>query len=150
MKTLVLGLLLTFTRLSFAIDCPTLKLECQLQTLGHNSAYETVAVKTQGFVGYNFDEPSLPADTCEINLVYSAAEINKFANSKLTPQKEALHANMKENLDVFFHVSQGSSAIGAQFQTTAHLNTPITLTIKQIKMICTFLDPNKKDSNSDY
>jgi hypothetical protein len=111
---------------AFAIDCPKFKLNCHHKVLdGKTFSFKTIETKSVEFVGFNSDEPSMPANECEANISFKS----------LKPS-ESLNVVVKEDLHTYMYVGINYGAKNPQFDLEAELNKEMSLSVENEKLVC--------------
>lgn len=122
---------------SFALNCPTIPLNCTLFSLDAKThAYQSVAANSVDFVGVNDDEPSLPATNCE-------AHISLKTKDSQGPFIATVSGTNK--LTGYFYIGKETGARDPQFSTEMIVNQKVTIYNQQQRMECELTHPSPQD-----
>lgn len=141
MKQILLSLML-FSSPLFALECPKQELSCTLFRMGNNHAFQPVSTKTATFMGVNPNEPSLPADSCELHLGFDNVV-------RYLTKDHGLRVTVNDNGQLFLYVSQAYGAENPQFEATATKGSSYTIHYGDTKMTCIYDDLGKAGKIQD-
>ena len=129
MNVLLALFFLNLPSLAADINCPQQQVSCKLKKLSEEKHYfETIKTLDASFEAFNWDEPSLPPNTCQIS--------GRF-DEKVTGGDFTFNVTVKEDLETFLYIGKDYGALSPQSYFTPELGKPFTMTYKNFQMECT-------------